>query len=193
MAAPINDNFASAITLTGTYDSVAGTNIDATKEIGEPDLFNPGGSSVWYKWTCPFSGNYLLTTAGSDFDTILGVFTGSALNALTCVGSDDDSGPGLTSQFVLTASAGTTYYIMVDGYLYFMPPPLVSVGNIVLTITIVGASPSLVGLQDGTLGVLLSADDLATWSSSLVLYQALGGNLLPAEPGNYLSIILLPV
>ena len=57
-----------------------------------------------------------MSTAGSDFNTILGLFTGSALDALTLVASDDDSGGGGTSFLTFAAIAGVTYYIMVDGF-----------------------------------------------------------------------------
>ncbi len=49
LAAPANDDFANAEVLTGTTDSASGTNVDATKETGEPDHDgNTGGASVWY-------------------------------------------------------------------------------------------------------------------------------------------------
>ena len=50
---------------------------------------------------------------------MLGVFTGSAVNALTLVAANDDidfNGGILTSAVTFTASAGAIYRIMVDGY-----------------------------------------------------------------------------
>ena len=52
--------------------------------------------------------------AVSDFDTLLGVYTGSAVNALTEIASNDDNG-GPQSKVQFSAVAGTTYYIAVDG------------------------------------------------------------------------------
>jgi hypothetical protein len=61
--APINDDFANRIKLSGSRISTNASNAGATKELGEPDhLGNPGGSSVWYSWTAPASGRVTLST-----------------------------------------------------------------------------------------------------------------------------------
>ncbi len=117
-AAPVNDNFASASTLvTGT--AVVSTNVAATMQAGEVipagyDL-NSYASTVWWNWTAPFSGVFNVNTIGSDFDTVLAVWTGSAVNALTEVVVDDDSGGSFTSALSFTAAAGTVYRIAVAG------------------------------------------------------------------------------
>ena len=91
---PANDNFADRTTLTGASDSVTGTNAGATRESGEPG--NPvHDTSVWYEWTAPSNGELTLDTFGSDFDTLLTLYTGSAVNALTQVATDDDDPSGL--------------------------------------------------------------------------------------------------
>jgi len=83
-APPANNNFESPEVLTGTSDTTTGTNLEATKQVGEPDhAFDPGGRSVWYSWTAPSSGTYRLDTCGSSFDTLLGVYTGTAVGSLT--------------------------------------------------------------------------------------------------------------
>jgi len=118
-----NDNFAQAQTLSGNSGSIANTNSGATKENGEPNhAGDRGGRSLWYSWTAPFSGPVLLTTLGSNFDTVLAVYTGTSVDALTPVGSNDDSpytdnlnGHPLTSSLTLMAAAGTNYKIVVDG------------------------------------------------------------------------------
>ena len=124
-APPPNDNFVNAQVLTGNSGTVNGTNRFATKETGEPihspDDF-PSGKSIWYRWTAPNSGTVTMTTAGSDFDTLLAVYTGSAVNALTLPGAnfrnDDENNPGgiLTSRVQFSAVGGTVYQIAVDGY-----------------------------------------------------------------------------
>jgi hypothetical protein len=56
-----------------------------------------------------------LTTQGSDFDTVLGVYVGDSLAGLTAVASnDDDRGRQSATDFL--ATAGTTYSIAVAGY-----------------------------------------------------------------------------
>lgn len=95
-----------------------GTNIDATKELGEPNhAGNAGGASVWWSLIVPESSPVQVTTEFSDFDTLLGVYTGSSLADLTEVASNDDISSDLTtSEVFFNAVAGTTYYIAVDGY-----------------------------------------------------------------------------
>ena len=40
--------------IVGSSRSVAGTNVEATKQPGEPDhAGNVGGSSIWYEWSAP--------------------------------------------------------------------------------------------------------------------------------------------
>ena len=55
-------------------------------------------------------------TEGSAYDTLLAVYTGNSVSALTEIESDDDSGTGLNSFLQFTAVNGTTYYIAIDGY-----------------------------------------------------------------------------
>ncbi len=125
--APANDNFANAQQLGGPAGYVSGTNSGATKEAGEPSHSpdnNAGGKSVWYKWTAPSSGAATFATgtstlgAASTFDTVLAVYTGSGVGALTSLGKNDDSGAtGIVTSIVqFNAVGGTTYVIAVDGW-----------------------------------------------------------------------------
>ena len=118
---PFNDNFVNAQVVSGCSGSVNGSNVGATAELGEPNHSpdTPGGTrSVWYQWQSPGSGSVTVTTAGSDFDTVLAVYTGTAVNGLTLLGKNDDvvSGTEVTSTVTFTATAGTIYRIAVDGY-----------------------------------------------------------------------------
>ncbi|WP_375477358.1 beta strand repeat-containing protein [uncultured Jatrophihabitans sp.] len=115
--APANDAFASATTVTGASGTSSGTNLDASKEAGEPDhAGTPGGKSVWYSWTAPSTGNFSFATTGSDFDTVLAAYVGTAVNGLMPVAADDDDGSLNTSQVIIAATSGTVYSIAVDGY-----------------------------------------------------------------------------
>jgi subtilisin family serine protease len=116
--APVNDTFATATVLTGTSFSVNGSNIGATLQTGEPKHAGvTGGKSVWWSWTAPSTGTFTLATTGSSFDTTLGVYTGTAVNTLKVLGSNDDQSTTLrTSKVVVSVVAGTTYRIAVDGY-----------------------------------------------------------------------------
>jgi hypothetical protein len=119
-AAPPNDAFGDAIDLNSlprmTFD---GSNVAATKEIGEPNhAGNAGGKSVWLTWTAPIDGSvpHVAIRADGGFDTLLGVYTGTAVDSLTEVASNDDNGVG-SSSVSFPTSAGTTYRIAVDGFL----------------------------------------------------------------------------
>jgi hypothetical protein len=115
---PANDLFASAIALTGASGTADGTTVGATKEAGEPShAGNAGGASVWYRWTAPADATVTIETAGSSFDTLLAVYRGTAVNALTQVAANDDVSSSVrTSRLTFAATAGTTYLIAVDGY-----------------------------------------------------------------------------
>jgi hypothetical protein len=115
---PPNDDFGDGVMLDSLTTPAAGSNAFATKEPGEPDhALNEGGSSIWYVWTPTFSGTAYVSTAGSDFDTLVGVYTGSAVSSLTTIAADDDAtAAGLTSKACFPASAGTAYKIAVDGF-----------------------------------------------------------------------------
>ncbi len=118
LAGPDNDPFAAPYILSGSTASGGGTSIGATKEPGEPNHHgNAGGASVWWNWTAPGTGTAQITTAGSDFDTLLAVYTGPSVDALSFVASDDDGvAPGGASLVSFTAVQGTTYRIAVDGW-----------------------------------------------------------------------------
>jgi hypothetical protein len=133
---PANDAFVNAQTISGTTGSVAGTNIFASKEAGEPSHSpdgNLGGRSVWYVWTAPSSGAASLTTDGSNYDTLLAVYTGNAVNGLNAIVKNDDvqSGVITTSTVQFPAVGGTTYHIAVDGF-------DADQGNITLNFTLPG-------------------------------------------------------
>ena len=122
---PPNDNLANAQVISGCSGSVNGTNVGATAESGEPQHFpsspangglGGGKRSVWYQWQAPSAGQVTITTAGSRFDTVLAVYTGSTFASLTLVAQSDDIATDTTSSVTFTATAGGTYRIAVDGY-----------------------------------------------------------------------------
>jgi hypothetical protein len=117
---PANDRFANALTLTGAHASALGDNRNATREAGEPAHAGADGdTSVWWTWTAPDSGSVIVTTDGSDFDTLLVVYLGNTISTLEAVagGDDIDAISGLhTSAVAFTAVAGKTYRIVVDGF-----------------------------------------------------------------------------
>ena len=116
---PPNDNFIDAILLLGSSGSTMGTNTFATKEVGEPSHANvaTATNSVWWKWTAPTAGIVRFDTLLTSFDTVLAAYTGSAVNALTEIESNDDYATGILKSLIsFTATSNTTYSIAVAGY-----------------------------------------------------------------------------
>jgi hypothetical protein len=141
------DSFAGSTVLAGISPSDAGSNETATREPGEPThAGNGGGASVWWRWTAPASGWVTISTLGStstavpgtELDTVVGVYTGNVVSALTEVTSGDDNPVDYTSVATFEAVSGITYHIAVDGYDYGTPgSPAPDVGNILLQLTLV--------------------------------------------------------
>ncbi|MEK7954264.1 hypothetical protein [Luteolibacter soli] len=120
IASPANDNFANATNMTGSAWTATGTNVDASREDAG---FEPvttlsdslASSTVWWKWTAPATGRYRVSLAGSSFDSVLGIYTGSTLSTLTRVAQDQSSGWNSTGAVFLNATNGTQYFFQVDG------------------------------------------------------------------------------
>jgi hypothetical protein len=113
---PPSDSFADATTLPGWSGQVTGTNVDAGKEPEEPDhAGSPGGASVWWRWTAPAGCTVAVDTFGSDFDTLLAVYAGDSVEALTPIDSNDNAEGSQQSRLTFAAESRTAYYIAVDG------------------------------------------------------------------------------
>lgn len=117
---PANDQCSGAIPMTpGTLYTQNTTSATST---GDPVTSCAGslGRGVWYSYTPGASGPVTLSTCGSDFDTVLSVYTGSC-GSLVAVpgGCNDDDGPmcyGWQASVTFAATAGTTYRILAGGF-----------------------------------------------------------------------------
>jgi hypothetical protein len=102
-----------------------------------------------YSWTPSSSGLATISTCGSSYDTLLYVRSGSCSAGPEVACDDDACTPGST--LMVNVTAGTTYYIVVDGYSS-------SAGSYTLNVTPPGAgggsgtcgSPILVPASGGT-------------------------------------------
>lgn len=135
LAAPANDDFAGAQPIVIGKDYTV-TNIhEATVEAGQPSTNSCGSSfsmnhTVWYSFTLPNAGTVLLSTGGSIFnytdlvtpDTKIAVYSGATLGTLSQVACNDDADT-LYGQVVMTAAAGTTYYVMAGAFPLFAALP----------------------------------------------------------------------
>lgn len=118
----MNDAFAASTEMVGNPISVSGSTIDATSEPGEPAPLpgEPAAVSAWWKWTASSAGWVEVNTQGSNFDTLLTVYSGTVISSLTRIGANDDDpvlpGDLETSRVRFQTTSGTTYYFSVCGY-----------------------------------------------------------------------------
>lgn len=121
------DDFAQAWEVSTASGSVVLNNVGATDQYdsGEPyhsSSWLIGGASVWVKFKAPTAGNYVIRSTGTHqlgygLNTQLAVYSGSRLDALKRIDADDRGGSaGWTSQVLLPAQAGTSYWIAIDTY-----------------------------------------------------------------------------
>ena len=139
-APPANDDFADREVLTGALPiEVTRSNVEATKEAGE---FIPGlaaaGHSIWFEWEAPSTDWVTIGSCETEFPTILGVFTGTEIGALTPAASGNaGEGPDCPfsqRQYTFKATGGAKYVIAVDGNVFTGPEvvPVQTEGDIVL-------------------------------------------------------------
>ena len=116
MAPPANDALSAAAAVAGRTGEWRGSTVAATRESGEPNHAGvAGGRSVWFRWTSSQTESMTFTTAGSQFDTLLAVYSGSAVTSLTLISANNNADGLTTSRVALEAVAGRTYLIAVDG------------------------------------------------------------------------------
>ena len=114
---PANDSCGSPFVIASTPFTQTISTVGAT-DPGEPDSScAPVGASVWYQLTNTGAHARIIfvSTFGSDFDTVLDVFTG-ACGDLTEIACDDDTGGGLQSSLTFRAEPGQSYLIRASGF-----------------------------------------------------------------------------
>jgi hypothetical protein len=116
---PSNDNFTNATPILSSSISEDVNTTYASKETGEFDhAGNAGGHSLWWTWTAPSIGSVSVNTTGGSFYTLLAVYAGSSLTALTNVTSDDgiNNDSGMAGVGFNVLQPGTVFHIALDGY-----------------------------------------------------------------------------
>ncbi len=118
---PTNDSCTGAISMTAgvvyTMDTAGATSGSDPKANCQTNF----GSGVWYAFTPSSNGTVIISSCGSDFNTVLQVYTGSC-GSLTPVndGCNDDSlacgGEGTSASVSFVGTSGTTYRILAGGY-----------------------------------------------------------------------------
>jgi hypothetical protein len=109
---PSNDDFGAATSISTLPFADSADTTAATAASDDPTACGNNGS-VWYTFTPSQNEAITASTIGSDYDTVLSVYTGArgALGLVTC---NDDSGGGFQSQVIFSATAGTTYFFMIS-------------------------------------------------------------------------------
>lgn len=99
--------------------SLVFSTVGAGKEPGEPNhAETSGGASAWFEYQATQSGVIRVSTEGSDFDTLLAIYSegGTNLAGLKLAGANDDASTAVkTSEVRSPVLAGKRYYIAVDG------------------------------------------------------------------------------
>jgi hypothetical protein len=113
---PGNDKFTGAMPLAGGPGTYVASNRLATPESGEPSTAGQAASrSIWFTVKPTSNGTLTVDTDRSKIDTVLGVYTGASVGALSLVGQNDNVGAKTFSRVSVPVSSGTTYRIKVDG------------------------------------------------------------------------------
>jgi len=112
----INNDLTDALPLEQTNSQILVNTENADKQTGEPNHAGiSGGKSAWFSFSTAEAGTLTVDTANSDFDTVLAVYTGVAVDSLTLITDNNDldvaNGPSLVS---LAITPDTTYWVAVD-------------------------------------------------------------------------------
>ncbi|MBL8133507.1 MAG: S8 family serine peptidase [Anaerolineae bacterium] len=116
---PLNDRSSGAIIIPSLPYGTTQEYIRFATMTGDPTLNSPlNASMVWYRYSFAsgISHRVVVDTLGSDYDTVLGVYTTPDPVYPVIVAYNDDYGGAQTSQVEFTAHAGTIYYIGVAAY-----------------------------------------------------------------------------
>jgi hypothetical protein len=183
---PPNDDFANRAVFLGN-GNVSGSNTFATREVGEPfHAAQPGGTSIWWTWTAPASAPVRFSTAGSDFDTTLAVYTGSSVSNLQLIASNDDENSTGASAVSFNAVVGQAYQIAVDGYDGASGRAVLSIGSAELRLTAAQVAPNrqfqfTLSGPPGRTNQIYVSQDLKLWTPLATVLNT-NGTLVFSDP-----------
>lgn len=109
---PRNDAPADAIEIRDRQ-RVRTSTLGAAPEAEAPCDAVPIGATVWYRVEGT-GEDVTLSTVGSSFDTVIGVYTADSLTEVACV--DDTLETGLQATVTFPTDAGTEYLVQVGGF-----------------------------------------------------------------------------
>src|ERR1041385_6848838 len=120
---PPNDDFNNPAVIPSVPFTTSESVTTATVAPDDPFCFTRN-QTVWFAFTPTQNLRLEANTFGSNYDTTLGVFTGTR-GALTFVGCSDDSNGTTQSRVRFDAIAGTTYFFEVSSFFPVSPANLV--------------------------------------------------------------------
>jgi hypothetical protein len=145
-------------------------------------------NTVWYQFTPSSSGMLDIDTFGSDYDTVLGVWSGSR-GALQNQACNDDYNEQTQSKVSLFVTTGIPYFIEVASY------SQATSGNLNISFSIRSCPSGLCVLVNDSNGFPASnADvsvypDLNTGASAWNVTDLSGQANLAVNPGNYILVV----
>jgi len=110
---PPNDELTGATVIPSIPFTVSQAAGNATNAPDDPAC--GGNQSVWFSFTPTQNMRIEANTFGSNYDTVLGVYTGMP-GALTQIGCNDDDNVTVQSRVRFDAVAGITYFFMVSAF-----------------------------------------------------------------------------
>ncbi|MDM8564825.1 hypothetical protein QUF74_04150 [Candidatus Halobeggiatoa sp. HSG11] len=116
-AAPVNDDLDSAISIpTLPYTNTQDTSDSTTESSEDFPICSFSEASVWYQYNPTIDEKIVFDTYGSDYDTVLGVWTGEQhpLTKVTC--NDNGTEDTMQSQLSAELTGGTQYLIGINGF-----------------------------------------------------------------------------
>jgi hypothetical protein len=117
-APPVNDACASAVSIVATPFVDVRATATATSAGSDPlpsCTASANSNTVWYSFTPPVGGLVTLDTAGSAYDTVLTVYSGTC-GAPVERACNDDTDAGQLSKVSFLATGGTPYLFEVADY-----------------------------------------------------------------------------
>ncbi len=120
LAQPANDACSNATPVTRGLPAATGTNVGATRDGPTPACIPNNGPDVWFRYvTTPNSGQVVIDTCGSSFDTILTVYLTSCPTGQSDILCNDDFAQcGVQSRVQInpTPAGGDVLLIRVHGF-----------------------------------------------------------------------------
>ncbi len=114
---PINDNLDSAIDISKLpYTNTQDTSDSTTESFEGFPTCTFSEASVWYQYSPTIDEEIVFDTYGSDYDTVLGIWTGGQYPLTELICNDNGTESTMQSQLSTELIGGTKYLININGF-----------------------------------------------------------------------------